>query len=534
MGFRGAGFLFLALLPPVPSQEKPAWPSTAFLTVRVVRSDSRRPLSDAEVVGKPAEDPLRFVAWKLKKPYASLQDLPLKEKGALQWEHGKVRARTDSSGMAVIHLPAGMKLELRIAPDAADLDPVSRAAGPFRPGENASLDVSIPVGKKIPLEGRILEAGTGKPLAGGQVTLYRDGRILETAGVDSSGRYRVAGRGGKALVLFAEAEGFTPVVRSLGTGDAPPPKGVDLSLAPDADIQGALLPGGWFREQEFRIRADWSLDDLVPSGSLPFSLEGRKDPSRETVLRPDRTFVLRHLPAGVPLSLTFVVPGKGELELVPEMFLHPGESRGLSLPVPGLTTISGRVLDDAGRPVPGATVAVARLSDAAAAFPLGPHAGREDDLGYFGLGEHALFRTRTDAAGSYTLGPLLEACYLIGLPQEPGPPDYSPIGRVVCPQGRRVVKGVDIPVLRDLFLEGRLVSPAGKPVPRWTLVVERKGHPGYIIGNSRDDGTFRLGPLAPGLHEISLASRGSGPLDPPVFLKEAEAGTSGIVLVAPE
>ena len=150
--------------------------------------------------------------------------------------------------------------------------------------------------------------------------------------------------------------------------------------------------------------------------------------------------------------------------------------------LPGLTVLSGRVVDDAGQGLAGARVV---------AFESVPRDPYEDEDAP---------RVTSGSDGSFTLENVRggRSVFLVALLD-----DHAPaVLPVPLEDGRRVLTGLLLEVPPSLTVRGRLVSPEGDPIPgagiRADVYWSRRSRVRAERTVSDDEGRFTLGKMAPG------------------------------------
>lgn len=232
-----------------------------------------------------------------------------------------------STGVELLDEP----IELTLRPAATEHrgsgdSPCEQAAErPGTPKDEEEQEESEPAPGLVPLRGRVLGPG-GRPIEGALVHGAHD----ETWS-DSSGRFElraVAGEPGKIDVL---KPGFAASAESVVPGKAP----VDIRMRAGVTLNGRVL-------------------NLIPEDRAPVfvfvSPKADIDNDRLTVLRarPDGTFRIENAPPE-PLSIQ---ARTGDREIDTELELVPGNTEvRVEIALPPVFLVSGRVLDELGRPI---------------------------------------------------------------------------------------------------------------------------------------------------------------------------------------
>jgi hypothetical protein len=416
----------------------------------------------------------------------------------------RMEARTGRDGRFRLRgLPAGASWTLKAS--AEGFAPGEQMAETGEPGQSPP-PVRIVLGPGTTLAGRLVDPAR-RPVPGAEIVLepspdvgrrmsWGPGEELRaTSGAD--GRFRFAHLGAGPLDLRTEHPDFAPAARSaIQVPDRTAALDLgDLRLTPGATIEGRVtdeqgLPVAEAHVGASSFEASWS----------PVSGEG-------VTTGPDGRFRLRGLTPGQRVDVLVQHPA-----YVP--FEAPGveapHAEPLDVVLRAARTLTGRVVNRAGRPIALAQVAVrddAQISIAG---------GRSVSHGVSTSG-------RTDEEGRFVLSRLPAG--LLNLQIEA--PGFR----------KRTVEGVLIPEKEDpaplevvlepgTVLEGRVLTASGAPAANlWIAAVPLPRKPGEIGSSARTDadGRYRMGELGAGRHEV-LLHRGSGPL---VTQKEIELTTEG-------
>lgn len=248
--------------------------------------------------------------------------------GALLRLEDQVLAVTGRDGRIAPGLPAvgvGIWLE---APDGR------RAMLTLPPGERASRTVTLSSPEM--LTGRVVDARTRAPLPGALVWSQAQGTFSQTR-AGAGGSFRLAAAPGQNPVLAAGAHGYVAALQGPGT-----PDGATLALQPAAVLTGSVVDAADAPVADALVRA---LPEEGSFGLLP-----------EPQARTDSTgrFRLRGLAAGASWRVRAFAKGLAPGEQV-AMTAEPGQSAPpLRIVLGSGTSLTGRLVDPAGQPVPGA------------------------------------------------------------------------------------------------------------------------------------------------------------------------------------
>ena len=230
------------------------------------------------------------------------------------------------------------------------------------------------------------------------------------------------------------------------------------------------------------------------------SLTGWFERRRTTVTDDQGRYEIRGLPADVELQVSAVPPDRPRIEGSRPVVLEPGECRFVLLAPPSGGSIEGCVVTKEGRPVPGADV-IRR-----------------------GHGRKVLWRVTTDSRGRFRLPDVPrdgdETFLVVATSRSRGAGLDFPATRFTAEIGAdgSVVR-VQVTVLCNRFVEGRVVGPDGEPVGHITVWTREDG---VVRTRTRADGRFRLGPLRPGCHRITAHAF------PEQFCEMTQRGSPGV------
>ncbi len=259
------------------------------------------------------------------------------DRGLARVPLASVRARADG-GFRIGKVPAGRYRLRAHAPDHAD----GRLHIEVHPGQ--VLSTSLHLARAETLAGRVVDRG-GQPIPGARVlvwSLAAPGEPPRESSTDDDGRFTVGGLGRGLHRLIAEAAGFGSVQQGLVAvpGDVPV-----LRMETDGHtLTGVVTAGG------------------VPAAGARVVIGGENlAPMRETMARPDGTFLINGLGAG---SYVLRASRAGEVSRPSaEVVLDRSGDRPplVELALAAGWSIGGRVVDDQGRVLSTAEVRVEAL-----------------------------------------------------------------------------------------------------------------------------------------------------------------------------
>ena len=412
-------------------------------------------------------------------------------------EEDTVSGQVWADGSFAIPLPApGRLVEVtgRARGLARSTVPVGRELGP---GERVRVDVPLEAG--VALAGRVVEAGTGRPIHGalvwGESYHHEDDEPLPAARTDAAGRFRLEGMtidrtytpdsdGAPTFGLFmlrASAEGYAP--SSVQHAFAPLlarsgllKDDVEIALEPEAaTLEGLVLgPSG----EPAPLEVVHALDSQQSFRFAFADMEGR--------------FALEDLPAGVIHLMAFTAPNRSPEERASAQVavdLVEGTQRVTLRQTAATGVLEGRCLDPSGGPIAGAAIVVrSRMSAESFAIGLVSTEGETDAEGYWRI-EH--------------LYPGASEVTVEGVADRPRAVARPPSAEVeIDPEvpGKSIV----FTVADGIDLAGRIVGSGP------SLVVVARAPDGSEAARVEpgSDGAFELGPLYPDSYDLVVLREG--------------------------
>lgn len=231
------------------------------------------------------------------------------------------------------------------------------------------------------------------------------------------------------------------------------------------------------------------------------------------------------LPCDVRLRVEIAREGSAAALEQEAITLTAGETRRLEWRVLDGCTISGRVLDQDGKPVPDLELLVQRPL-----LGLTPEYAMYEESGI-------VMRGRADKSGRFTLKAVPAGTWWLG-PEPPGGPNQntrSVAGTALeveaSPRSERndVVLHVD----QNLTIRGRVLDPSGAPAARQWITAKEVATEIPVAVMSESDGAFTVGPLRRGIYELYVGGGGEASEDEffaPSKPVTARAGEEGLVL----
>ncbi len=182
--------------------------------------------------------------------------------------------------------------------------------------------------------------------------------------------------------------------------------------------------------------------------------------------------------------------------------LEPGEHREIVFDLTRGTRVLGSFVDEHGRPVPGHEVWISPVEF--------------EFRAKFSEYDTPTFSTFTDDNGRFEFEAVESGEWLVGPSPRRAPwhsPDeelFAPIGKPIKLEPDTRVAEVEIVGYRELYIRGRLIDPAGAPIPKRVSINAIGQELGVKLWcESDNNGHFLLGPLIPGVYALHLRSIGA-------------------------
>lgn len=358
--------------------------------------------------------------------------------------------------------PEGNWTIANVAPGALTLVPEPSNGLGYAParGVDATLepgatldDLHLVLQKGDFIEGRVLDAATGKPIAG--ATLLTNLREV-AASSDVEGRFRLAGVPYDTALEFVTAtkEGYTEETRrNVSIYD----RALVLRLQPQARLRVVATDGGGAPVASYRVRVVGA-DGQARIDTLANASGGEVD------LGPMAPGVYR-------AEVVEMAAGREGRTGASDFSMGTADER-VVVRLAGEARLVGRVVRD-GAPVAGATVTL--LNPPANLAPAG---GAPDAAGH---------TVRADAGGAFAIGPMPPGTYRVRATADGA---ASPITTVALDEK---TAPIELALAPSPVLFGALTGPDGQPVKRATLfVIDASGAPGMNNPGQGRDGRYEL------------------------------------------
>lgn len=399
--------------------------------------------------------------------------------------------RTSSSGRFRMTVLAGLGHDLRLS--KTGFAPASAEVPPLAPGRPAA-DLRLVLRKGRTAFGRILTQDE-KPVAGAEVVLSltptgdRMGlRLMRTMAVEAAGLEAVTAADGRFEIRDLPAGTYELTARGRGYAAITVPGLAIPEGAGSTDLGTVLLmPGvaveGQVVDPEGRPVSGAEVSVSEAGSSMRAVLRQHVDPPPPILTGPDGFFRIEDRRPGETLNLGAYRAGYAAAG-VPGVQVP--SDKPVRIVLQPTSAVEGRVVDPDGRPIAGATVFAfasdpMRMGRFRFDGPSGPGPATSDEDGLFRVEgvEPGTIEVRAAAAG-------YQAAQIKNLEARPG----------------QDLKGVEVVLSPGAVVEGRVLSPSGRPVAGARVAVaelESRGgqfNPSGAISDG--EGRYRMDGIAPG------------------------------------
>lgn len=431
----------------------------------------------------------------------------------------------------------------------------------LKKGEARERRVELPRQFPIPFFGQVLDSKTGRPITGAEVWIERASTgkskpreewtsfddILDgnpwTTGMEwtrsgeleavtrDTGRFEIpVGSRRSAATAHVHAPGYGPAIFLVTDTRQEGHRPLVVRIARAAGIRGVMrdreknpMPG-----LQIAVSAwAWSLcqGDSFDAVIAPYTWKART--------RADGSFELPGLPAEVHLSMEVFDERKGALVLPRSaLLLDYAEERTLDWTIGVLEVVRGILVDVNGAPVGGISIQLSPAVSQLGSTYLEPY-------------DSYTKMARTNALGLFEFDAVTPGPCFVGPLAGVAPSPFAPLGvRVDVPFNGPLV----LLAHKPLYIAGRFVSDDGRAMPGMLITATMENGRGSVSAESRANGRFRIGPLAPGPHRVwpgmdvdqvtldsmpidgwsEMPFRGWLPVSPPGVVP---AGTTGLEIV---
>ena len=441
--------------------------------------------------------------------------------------------KTGDDGRGEFELPPATELQLSVDGEAVGAGSKHLDVPALKEGERREFAVQLPTGNDLRYFGQVLQREGRSPVPAARVRFakrksslvtYSNGNserrteetVLSDTSTDSQGRFELWVASWSGAKLRIDAEGYGPLLSTLGRGHETPEKAREFLLSRSASLRARLADSAGVPLTEGSLKLwteDYHLDATEPgSGWL-----GLGEVEWRASADPNGLCVLSDLPPDVPLHVQVVPKRGGKKKDFADLTLRPGEAREIEWKVGSGCRLHGSVVDSEGAPVAGCAVWRMRAEG--------------DAPKYFQKYEVRTAEEVTDAEGRFSFADVDAGRWWVGPAAERDDDDpmdpqaIAPVAEVVEIVDGTPERELVLRVCRGIYIQGRVLSGFGDPAADcFVLGMRQTG--GFTSTQSRDDGTFSLGPLCGG--RFKLVAHGMEEADSDTV--EADAGANDVVL----
>jgi hypothetical protein len=399
---------------------------------------------------------------------------------------------------------------------------ISRDLGTIESGEARTVRLEFPTQPDAHLVGRVVESGSGAPVAGASIRFLDGSEHLHTGHLNASTELRSGPDGWFETPVSTwsrrhgrvDAQGFGPRLFKLERGHEVRDRALVVSLQRGATLRGLIVGATDFEDLLVRVSAE-GYEVADRSGSMFYALG---DVLKETSVAEDGAWELTDLPPGAGLQVELWRKGTRVRSEPERIRLQPEEERTLEWRLGGGTTLRGRaVIADSGKPLTHYSIWLVGASEAHAALQ-----SNSDPIARTTTDDDGFFAFEDLSPGEWGVGPAPARPVW----KQPNELDVAPMPtQVAIPENAAMVE-VELRLHRGLFIRGEILGVDGRRVEAGYV----HGHgleSGYWSMREAVKGEFRLGPLVPGTYVLSANGAAETAQSDPV---EAQPGDENVVL----
>lgn len=321
-----------------------------------------------------------------------------------------------------------------------------------------------------------------------------------------------------------DADRYGPALFRIDDDHDTPEKALEIRLRPAARLEVRLEGGTGLPLPDHSVRLTarpWAMAASPAQGFAGSDVvwNGTTDLAGECVFP--------ELPPEISLDAEILRMDDVVRRIETPVVLKPREIRSVTWVVGGGSRVTGILLDQDEVPIPSCRLWLARRIRAGEPAERPAYFDEGDDDG-------VVNRANTDRDGRFEIASVPPGRWWLGpaaARRFQNAPSRSAAGPLAIPID--VPEGVDRDVTlrtgRGLYIRGTVVAPDGSVLER-TVTVQgiRAGTLGFVMARTEENGSFALGPLAPGAHEIRALGFGSSFVSSDSI--EARSGEEGVVL----
>ena len=399
--------------------------------------------------------------------------------------------RTGEDGRAYLDLAPGAVFRLSAYGVDVDASSVEAMVEPLAPGERREVLLEHRTAVDLVFFGRVLEAESGAPIGGAEVTPrrpleLRDARqsalVVAEATSDEQGIFELRLPSWIRADVWVRAEGRGPVLVHPSAGFELRARAMRIELERAASVHGRVLAPGGRALADVRVALSSSPYFLQRPRGQATSYAWGTPPEWSGVTDTAGAFSIEGIAPMAVLDLELSQEGTVLRNRPEELLLMPGEERYVEWLVGGQATITGVARDQEGKTI--------------ADLPVWLMPAGRKDTHVFTTREYdrVVGRATTDEDGRYVVAEVEAGRYWIGPGATRGvvDHDFTPLAIAAWVLEGDTLVEVDLDVRRGLALQGRVIDPEGRAVPDvsvdgWSTESSAQAH-----AWSGEDGTFTL------------------------------------------
>jgi hypothetical protein len=446
---------------------------------------------------------------------------------------------TDVSGRVEFSLPPGIDLVVGATTASGNIQSSALEVEALRDHERRFVTIRLPVEHTIRFCGRVLGRQSHVPVAGAKASLlFADdlplsidvtnlpaSHVSNEALSDADGVFELRTLPPAHVYLCVTAEGFSPVLASVGCGHHDPKNAAGIFLDESATLEVRVVRRDPGSVHDITLKAVADSEQLEQGDGLT----ALADTMPVAVIWAattdiDGRCVLKGLASNIDLALGFQTvtgnawPGPNTVRL------KPGECRSIECSIGSACRVSGRLENRTGLPIANQPVWILSAQPFTQAR-------------FFSLdeAERVRARTTTDATGQFQFLDVGVGSWLVG-PAPSAATDsnrtvlLAPIAEVVNIDPSALERSITIKSDCGLFISGGVVGSSGVN-SEFAAVRACKADSGAVMCSNADrSGHFVLGPLMAG--EYALTARSAADLESAPIVVNAGARDVVIRMVA--
>ena len=391
----------------------------------------------------------------------------------------------------------------------------TREIEPLKAGEQREVVLELATQDDARFCGRVISRETKQPIAAAEV--HGGPRALET---DSDGRFELPYATWSMVQISVLARGYAECDVSAQTGHETPEKALVLELERSCTLIGHLKDGASGKYVLQAMTEGYRLHEQDPGG---MSGMGFADGDHKWSADFDATgrAEIPGLPPNAPLRVTLLDGHKTLVELPERVTIPPGATREVDLRASSTCKLTGLVHDDEGKPVADLTLWLLRSERGVRLYV--NHFEGDERVGTAKTDAEGRFAFAKVSIGTWRLSP--EAKFRMD-DAEVAADEVAPVAMLVEIPAGETERQVELLVHRGLTITGKVLDPDGNPADQTNVSCDAA--PIYVNSNGRKDGSFVLGPLAPGSYTLEADSYFGGFANSESV--RAEAGARDVVL----